>query len=471
MIRLALYIVFSLAMVAGLAWLIGLEGAVTIDVAGWRMQPGIGSAAVALIALVLATSIIWTLLTRLLNAPRNLARSAARRGERRGVEALSDGFIALQAGDVDKARRLAREAQTRLPGNDAALLLEARADLALGEWGTAREEYRALIDNPKTALAALSGLYEQAMAQNRPDAALTFAHKAHAISPELSWAGAAVFDDLVRNHDWVAALEMVSAEPARRPEDRTVKVRKQAVLHTAIATHAEDTDPGTALDSALAALKLEPAFVPAALVAARVYANRGEVRRATSLLKRVWRDTSHPDVAMLYANAQSGASPEARLKCLSDLIPSPLPDIQSAAIVARISIDAKNWVKARNSLANFAPGQPTQAICLLMAEIEEGQDADFGRARQWLSRAAHAPLDPTWTADGVTSDVWAPLSPVTGRFDAFEWRSPVNDGRIASQAGTTDLAARETKPETSDTTPADGEKTPQSLLAQHTMRQ
>ncbi len=467
MIRLALYILFSLAVVAGLAWLMGLDGSVTVDLGGWRLQPGIGSAAVALVILVFLTSIVWSLISRLFNAPRALAKGAARRGERRGVEALSDGFIALQAGDAAKARRLAREAQTRLPGNDAALLLEARADLALGEWGSAREEYRALIDNPKTSLAALSGLYEQAMAQHRPDAALTFAHKAFAISPALGWASTAVFNDLVNQRDWPGALSMVEAEPARQTEDRAAKTRKQAVLHAAIAVDAESTDPGTALDAANAALKLEPDFVPPALVAARIYANRGEVRRATSLLKRVWRETSHPDLALLYANAQPGASPETRLKRLGELVPTPPPDAQNAAVVARLAIDARDWVRARNTLANFAPGHPTRNICLLMAEIEEGQDADFGRARQWLSRAAHAPLDPTWTADGVTAPEWAPVSPVTGRFDAFEWRPPVANGQIVSPAESTELPPRDVPQQP----PTAAEKPAQSLLAQPATRQ
>jgi HemY protein len=29
-----------------------------------------------------------------------------------------------------------------------------------------------------------------------------------------------------------------------------------------------------------------------------------------------------------------------------------------------------------------------------------------------------------WVADGVVSERWAPLSPVTGKLDAFEWRAP-----------------------------------------------
>lgn len=467
MIRLAIYIALSLAAVAGLAWLISLEGSVTLDMAGWRIQPGLGTAAITLVGLIIVCLLAWSVIRRLLNAPRALARAAARRAERRGVEALSDGFIALQAGDAERARRLAREAQNRLPGNQAALLLEARADLSLGEWGTAREEYRALIDNPKTAMAALSGLYEQAIAQDRPDAALTFAQKAHAIAPQVTWASEAVFDDLIAQRDWAGALKMVEAEPARRSEERDDKKHRQAILNAAIAVDNEETDPVAALDGALAALKLEPRLVPAALVAARIYANRGEVRRATSLLKRVWRENHHPHLAMLYANVQPGISPEERLKRAGELIQTPPPDAESARVMARFAIDAGDWVKARNSLANFAPGHATRDICLLMAEIEEGQDADFGRAREWLSRAARAPLDPTWTADGVTADEWDAVSPVTGRFDAFEWKRPVSNGDPENLAFPTPPG-----PEShAKTLPADPSDTQKSDLAQPVARQ
>ena len=47
------------------------------------------------------------------------------------------------------------------------------------------------------------------------------------------------------------------------------------------------------------------------------------------------------------------------------------------------------------------------------------------RAREWLGRAVNAAPDPAWTADGYVSDRWLPLSPVTGRLDAFEWRVPL----------------------------------------------
>jgi HemY protein len=67
---------------------------------------------------------------------------------------------------------------------------------------------------------------------------------------------------------------------------------------------------------------------------------------------------------------------------------------------------------------------PTVRACLLMADIEQAEHGSTGQVREWLARAARSPRDPVWIADGVVSDHWAPVSPVTGRLDAFVWQAP-----------------------------------------------
>src|SRR5213075_1168097 len=56
----------------------------------------------------------------------------------------------------------------------------------------------------------------------------------------------------------------------------------------------------------------------------------------------------------------------------------------------------------------------------------EQLEGDEGRAREWMGRALNAALDPAWTADGYVSERWLPVSPVTGRLDAFEWKDPLS---------------------------------------------
>ena len=79
---------------------------------------------------------------------------------------------------------------------------------------------------------------------------------------------------------------------------------------------------------------------------------------------------------------------------------------------------------ARQALAPLC-AEPTQRVAMLMAELEELEHGDVGRAREWMARALRAPRDPVWTADGIVSEHWLPASPVTGRIDAFEWKVPV----------------------------------------------
>jgi len=81
-------------------------------------------------------------------------------------------------------------------------------------------------------------------------------------------------------------------------------------------------------------------------------------------------------------------------------------------------------VIAREALAPLAV-VPTKRVAALMAELEQAQHADEGRAREWMKRGLHARRDPAWTADGFVSERWLPVSPVTGRLDAFEWKDPL----------------------------------------------
>ena len=92
----------------------------------------------------------------------------------------------------------------------------------------------------------------------------------------------------------------------------------------------------------------------------------------------------------------------------------------------------------------------------MMAAIEEAEHgAGSGQAREWLARAARAPRDPVWIADGIASDTWAPVSPVTGRLDAFAWREPPNT-LAAAPAVEPEPSPSPPQPVLAPATPSDG---------------
>jgi HemY protein len=99
-------------------------------------------------------------------------------------------------------------------------------------------------------------------------------------------------------------------------------------------------------------------------------------------------------------------------------------NIESLLVVAQAALDTQDFAKARAKAEAAARIEPREAAFLLLADIEEAETGDQGRVRHWLAQALKAPRDPAWVADGYVSDKWLPLSPVTGRLDAFAWKAP-----------------------------------------------
>jgi HemY protein len=119
-----------------------------------------------------------------------------------------------------------------------------------------------------------------------------------------------------------------------------------------------------------------------------------------------------------------GDSARQRLVRVETLAAKTPGHIEGALALARAAIDAAEFARAREALAPFTAA-PTQRVAMLMAEIERTEHGDSGRARAWTLRAVRALHDPVWTADGYVSATWRPVSPVTGRLDAFQWQTPL----------------------------------------------
>ena len=189
----------------------------------------------------------------------------------------------------------------------------------------------------------------------------------------------------------------------------------------ALAVEEEKRDVARAL--AIEATKLAPDLVPAAELAGRLLAEGGERRKAGKIIEAAWKTNPHPDLAEAYAHVRLSDSARDRLARMQALARMAPGHTESALAVARAALDAREFATARDALEPLA-AEPTQRVAMLMAELEE-LEGDEGRAREWMARALNAARDPAWTADGFVSERWLPVSPVTGRLDAFQWKVPV----------------------------------------------
>lgn len=442
MTRIFISIALLFAAVFAFDWLGGVPVSVAIEWPGGAANPPLRVIIVVLLVAGALIAILWKLLRGLLRAPGGIKGYFVGRRRDRGYRSLSRGMIAVGSGDYRLAQSEATEAARLIPGEPLVMLLGAQAAQLEGRSDAARTAFTRMLGEPATRLLGLRGLYIEASRAGEAEAARQYAAEAHKLSPGIPWAGTAMMECLSADRDWSGALKVLDAGSAGRLRGKDESRRLRAVLLTARALEAEDGEPDKARVAALEAHKTAPEFVPAAACAARVLARQSDLRRAAKVIETAWKANPHPELAIAYLHLRSGDSALDRLKrarLLEGLKPH---HIEGAIAVARAAIDAREFVVARQELAKALRQAPTERVCLMMAELEEIETGDPGRVREWLGRAVRAPRDAAWTADGVVLEHWQPVSPVSGRLDAVEWRVPVaSEGPVAELDGS-DLAER-----------------------------
>ena len=442
MIRVVLFLVSVALIAAGFVWVADRPGDVAITWMGYRIETSLMVAGLAVAALVVVAMIVWSVLRGILRSPEQVSLFFRHRRAMKGYLAITRGLVAIGAGDLRLARKSADEAARLSPGDPLMLLLTAQSAQMAGDRGGAERAFHEMTRHEATKLLGLRGLYIEAQRRNDGAAARRVAEEAAKAAPALAWAGQAVLDDRCAATDWSGAL--AALDHMKGALDKNEYRRKRAVLLTARALALQDIDRDAARAAALEAVKLAPDLVPAAAFAGKRLAESGDTRRASKILNAAWLLNPHPDIADAYANVRFGDTARARLTRMQSLAAKVPGQLEGALAVARAALEAREFGAARYALAPYLSA-PTRRVATLMAEIEETEHGDEGRVREWMGRAMRASGDPVWTADGVVSDRWLPVSP-NGRLDGYQWRIPLAEIGVTYPMVETPPPAAEPKP-------------------------
>ncbi|MBX3491903.1 MAG: heme biosynthesis protein HemY [Parvibaculum sp.] len=436
----AIFIFIVVALLSALAiWLADNPGDLTMHWRGYEIRTsfvvGVGVMALAAFLVLL----VYRIVSGFIDTPASVAAFLEKRRQQKGFLALSRGMVAVAAGDATEAKRYAAQAHKLLDAPPLTLLLAAQAAQLEGDEKSATGYFERMLEAPETAFLGLRGLFIQARRAGDREQALAHARRAFELRPQTPWAAQAVFEIEAAEEDWDAALATLDREVSAKVISRDKARRRRAVLLTAKAMTAVEAARGqagearkVALEKAVAlaldAVALEPAFAPTVALAARLCSETGRARKAIRLIETAWDAEPHPELADVWLDmteGESGYDRAVRARVLAARNPD---HIESRILVARGAIGARDWAAARAALAVYAGPDasetPTQRICELMAEIEEGAFGDRGAARGWLARALHAPQDPQWTGENYRSPRWSPIDPMSGAFDALVWTAP-----------------------------------------------
>ncbi|WP_299859963.1 heme biosynthesis HemY N-terminal domain-containing protein [uncultured Roseobacter sp.] len=434
LIKIILFVGVVALLALGAGYLLESEGGVQVTVMGSEYTFGPLQSVIAVAVLVVALWVLLKLVSllvatwRFLNGDETaLSRYFDRNRERKGFDALSEGMMALASGEGRLAMTKAAKAEKYLGKPELTNLLTAQAAEMAGDRQKAEETYKKLVTNDATRFVGVRGILKQKLADGDTETALKLAEKAFAIKPKHEETQDVLLRLQAQKEDWSGARQTLSAKLKHGNLPRDVHKRRDAVL--ALSEAKDVLSDGSGIETqekAIEANKLSPDLIPAAVMAAHSYIEKGKPRLATRLLKKAWDVAPHPDLAAAFAAIEPEETSEQRLKRFAALTRSNPQHPETRMLLAELHIANEDFPEARRALGDLVETDPTARSVTLMAAIERGEGADDAVVRGWLARALTVSRGPQWICDNCQHihAEWAPICENCESFDTLAWKTP-----------------------------------------------
>ena len=434
LLKIVLFVAAVAALTLGAGYVMESQGGVQITVSGMEFTLGPLQSVIAAILLVLVLWIVFKAVSLLIAVLKfingddtALSRHFDRNRERKGYQALSEGLLALAAGEGKLAMAKAQKAERYLHKPEVTALLTAQAAEMSGDQRKAEEVYKSLITRDETRFVGIRGLMKQKLAKGDTDTALQLAERAFALRPKHEEVQDILLKLQAVKHDWQGARRTLSAKLRHGSMPRDVYKRRDAVLALSEAKDIFDEDkPIEAREAAIAASKGSPDLIPGAAMAARSYIAQGNPKHAARILKKTWSVEPHPDLAAAFAEIAPAETPVERMKRFRDLT-SIKPDHRETRLLkAELALAAEDFPEARRAMGDLVDREPDARVLTVMAAIARGEGAEEPVVRGWLAKALVAPRGPQWVCDNcnhIHRD-WQPVCENCEGFDTLSWKTP-----------------------------------------------
>lgn len=432
--KIILFVCAVAAMTFGAAYLLESSGGIRIEVATFEYSLGPLQSVIALVLLLVGLWLLLKLLGLLratwlfINGDETaMSRYFARNRLAKGYDALADGMMALASGEGRLALVKAERANKYLDRPELTNLLTAQAAELSGDKKKAEETYRKLITDDRTRFVGVRGILKQRLADGDTETALELAKTAFALKPKHEETQDVLLRLQADNEDWSGARDTLAAKLKHGSLPRDVHKRRDAVLALSAAKASEDTDEADkARETAIQANRLSPMLVPAAVMAAQAYLDKGQKRQAIKTIKKAWTELPHPDLASAFAAVEPDETPAERLKRFQPLIRIKPDDLETRMLRAELNIAAEDFPEAQRAIGDLAETNPSVRVATLMAAIEKGQGASDSVVKGWLARAVTAPRGPSWVCDNCqhVQGEWNATCSNCGSLDTLTWRLP-----------------------------------------------
>lgn len=424
----------KIAIIAGAGvWLATRQGDVSLSMMGYDITIQSGLFFLLLFITCTMVLLIYRVVRAVLSTPKAIAKYQEQDKQKKGYNALTQGLIAVAAGDAKKATEYSDKTKGFMPDQNAlTLLLAAQAARLRGEDAKAQTYFKALSEDKTASFLGLRGLLVNALSAKEYEGALTYARQADKAYGGQGWLLAMIYHLEIKNHAWKNAVETGKRAVKAGGLDESKILSDRIALHLMHGDYERDHDnESESFREYDAAYKINSFFVPTVMRMLRFYLAKNRRKKAISLIQKTWKESPHPDLARIWEElaplkGKKNNANAKRLKWFEDLVALNPDSYDGQLMAANAAMDLGYWGEAKSYLTNAEEIYPSASLYRLMAVVEQSSGDNDAIMHALMEKASEALPDKSWHCGqtGLIYQEWSPLAMPHEGFNTIIWGVP-----------------------------------------------
>ena len=167
------------------SWLADSPGQVSLVWQGYKVETSTAILISIIFVISIVTAFVYRLWLTLYNTPKQIQGIWRSHNKNRGYKALTQGMVAVAAGDTKDALRQVKRAEILLNEPPLTMLLSAQAAQLDGDESAAKNFFTLMTEEKQTEFLGLRGLITQSIREGNHESSLTLARRAYALKPKV----------------------------------------------------------------------------------------------------------------------------------------------------------------------------------------------------------------------------------------------------------------------------------------------
>ena len=343
----------------------------------------------------------------------------------KGYNYFVDAMIAI----ANKDHKLAISSNNKMdnyikddPG--LSLLLKSEVLKIEKKYDQLSKVYEEMIKKKNTQTLGYRGLMEQNLKNQDFHHAFIYGEKLFSLNPQIEKLYETLVQIISKTRNWNQLVVISDKAYSKRIINEETAKENKSIAFYEIAKIKMHSDVNDSLNFMQKAMRLKRNFPPYIKLYLEILLLNDKLAQTKKIIKKFWVEKPSSSLRNVITSILKTNNLD-NIDFIQYIVDKNINNIESKKLLVDFAIYLNQWNIARNNIKGLIGANPTQEICLFMADIELGEFNDIQKSESWKLRAQNAELEYFWICNitNMSQKNWSALSD-SGYFNSLEWKRP-----------------------------------------------